>query len=656
MSVIPAPKQIAQHEQGPSAKPTLLETGFPFELVSRLAQRDRNCRDGVYRAHKWWARRPPAVIRALLLAAFLPEGTTDEEFWAAFEADEAVLEGKHVGDPFMGGATTLVEAARLGAAVTGVDVDPLAVLVALQELEGVDAETIESEAEALLIHLREEVGELWGVPVDEAAEPLHYFWLREASCGGCGHSSLLYRDLVLARDLAIRGAVVRDAKLVAFCPTCRQLHYLGTDRKELRCCGRRHKLDVGTFRAGRYVCPRCGTRATHQELKTGLLRRVLVAVEEAGRVGRRTFRAPRDKEAKSDERAAAMIEDRQLKPPEMSLRGVDSGRPAAYGFDAIGDLFTPRQLVTFLEAYDWLSKRELSQADWRGMLLGISNALATNNLLCGYAADYGRLSPLFSVRSYSMPALSVELNPLHQTGGRGTLRNTLQRVVRSQVTEVNRNTVKGKTHRIKPRSFVARRATSHHIACRSADRPFPGALGALDLAVTDPPYYDYISYADLSLFFRSWLPQLGLEDRLAGAPLYPVGENARHEFSVRLGRAFGHVVARLKEDAPLVFTFHSINSDAWEALEQALRRRRLNVTSLFPVWTDPRSGGHRNEGNCEWDIVFVCRRTAAHRFDADLQEWLRRLRSFTVGASDKRSMAMAIEVATRVNIPYPNES
>jgi ribosomal protein L11 methylase PrmA len=42
--------------------------------------------------------------------------------------------GKHVGDPFSGGGTTLVEGARLGAAVTGTDVDPLAVRIARDEL------------------------------------------------------------------------------------------------------------------------------------------------------------------------------------------------------------------------------------------------------------------------------------------------------------------------------------------------------------------------------------------------------------------------------------------------------------------------------------------------------------------------------------------
>lgn len=630
---------------------TFLEAAFPFEQVSRLAQRDRNSKDAVYRTHKWWARRPPAVIRALLLAGTLPAATEPEQFWTLFASDEPLLDGVHVGDPFMGGATTLVEAARLGAHVTGIDVDPLAVQIALQELEGVNADTITREADALLDHLRGRLGDLWGVQDRSGRAPLHYFWLRSASCPNCRESSLLYRNLVLARDLAIRGAVVRDAKVVAFCPDCRRLHNLGLHRKELRCCGRRRQLTAGTFRAARFVCPSCSARATHQELQTALLPRVLIAVEETTPEGRRVLRRPHPADLGLDDRAATAIAGSSLKPPNASLVGVDSGRPVGYGFRSMADLFTPRQIATFLEAFEWLSNRDLAAADRRGMLLGISNALSTNNLLCGYASNYGRLSPLFSVRSYSMPVLGVELNPLHLTGGRGTLRNTLLRVVRSQVEEVHRHTVHPKTRRVRPQSFTARRDTAYHIACQSADRPFPRTLGKLDLAVSDPPYYDYISYSDLSLFFRSWLSQLGEQDDLAGAPLYPVGKNPAREFSARLGRAFTHIRAALKEAAPLVFTFHSTNPEAWAALEGALLKSRLAVTGLFPIWTDARSGGHRNEGNCEWDIVFICRPAgpAVQHVDPNFAQWLRRLRSFKIATSDKRSMKMAIDVATNVN-------
>lgn len=104
---------------------TLLERGFPFREVS-LLKADRRANDPVYGVHRWWAR-PPALLRAILLAAAQPANLDVESFWRDYEAPERHPGGWRVHDPFIGGGSTLVEAARLGAAVSGGDVDPLAV-------------------------------------------------------------------------------------------------------------------------------------------------------------------------------------------------------------------------------------------------------------------------------------------------------------------------------------------------------------------------------------------------------------------------------------------------------------------------------------------------------------------------------------------------
>lgn len=62
----------------------------------------------------------------------------------------------------MGGATTLVEAARLGADVTGIDVDPLAVLIAREELSELgDPAAFRAAADDLLSYLRDCCSELY---------------------------------------------------------------------------------------------------------------------------------------------------------------------------------------------------------------------------------------------------------------------------------------------------------------------------------------------------------------------------------------------------------------------------------------------------------------------------------------------------------------
>src|SRR6266536_1507857 len=157
-------------------KGRLVETSFPFGQVSQLVAADLRLRDPVYGLHRWFARRPPTLVRSLLLAAHLSSESLPSEFWSRMSSPGGWLEGTTVYDPFMGGGTSLVEAARMGAAVAGRDVDPLAVLVVGAQLSPAAAATAACVGERLLQHLAQQVGDLFTTP-DERSTPLHWFWL-----------------------------------------------------------------------------------------------------------------------------------------------------------------------------------------------------------------------------------------------------------------------------------------------------------------------------------------------------------------------------------------------------------------------------------------------------------------------------------------------
>lgn len=643
-------EDLAPSLASPAPAPTpvprsLLEAGFPYAEVSQLARSDRYSVDSVYSVHKWWARRPPAVIRAILLAATMPADSSSEDFWEAFGSERRVLEGKTVGDPFMGGATTLVEASRLGADVTGIDVDPLAVRVARVELARLDQERFGTEAEALLAHLREQHGHLYPSS-DQGAEPLHYFRLRELECGGCGASSLIYRNLWLARDLGLPGAVVRNEGGVAFCPICDGLHRISSDRKVIDCCDQRHWIERGTYSRGGFCCPHCDAVSSNEELAVGRLASRLIAVEETVMNGRRRIRAPESADLVAIEAAAG---GRELSPSiGTSIADVDSGRPASYGFESVADLFHPRQQQVLAGAFAWIRQRETTPAIRDSLLLAVSNALGSNNALCGYATDYGRLSSLFSaVRAYSIPVLSVELNPLHASGGRGTLLATLRRVKRSGDEKVRRHTFDPATAAPVTHEFKAHGQGRRTVRCQSADRTLPTEQGSYDLVLTDPPYFDFIPYSDLSLLYRAWLAPESDAEKLGGSPIYPVGENPAEEFAIRLARVFVNVKKALKPFAPLIFTFHSPHKQAWDAVETALRKADFFVHAVFPVWADGRGGSHGHAGNCEWDLVFVCRAAASPLvpIDASLEDWIARLAPEKLEASDKKNLRLGLDLA-----------
>jgi len=100
-------------------------------------------------------------MRGLLLAGALEASVFLTEFWALFRTSTRALDGLRVFDPFAGGGTTLVEAARLGATPCGVDVDPLAVKIVQHELDPPEPSDVAAQGAALLAYLEAAAGPLY---------------------------------------------------------------------------------------------------------------------------------------------------------------------------------------------------------------------------------------------------------------------------------------------------------------------------------------------------------------------------------------------------------------------------------------------------------------------------------------------------------------
>src|SRR4029453_8641972 len=109
-----------------SPRHSLLEAGgLPVGDIAMLAKREGARPRPAYQAHKWFARRFAVTARSLITASVTP---ADAQFWPAYYG-AASCAHLSVLDPFMGGGVMLLEAARLGAAIRGVDVEPVAAVV-----------------------------------------------------------------------------------------------------------------------------------------------------------------------------------------------------------------------------------------------------------------------------------------------------------------------------------------------------------------------------------------------------------------------------------------------------------------------------------------------------------------------------------------------
>src|SRR3989337_1895561 len=115
-------------------------------MIAAMALKEKQIQQNyrpIIAVHKWFARRPGTLFRALLLSEFAT-GALRDSFFQGHD-----LGGIKVADPFMGGGTPLIEANRLGCDVVGYDVNPMAYWIVNREIEHLDLTIYRASAEKL---------------------------------------------------------------------------------------------------------------------------------------------------------------------------------------------------------------------------------------------------------------------------------------------------------------------------------------------------------------------------------------------------------------------------------------------------------------------------------------------------------------------------
>ena len=248
----------------------LAEVDFPIAEVSSHAAREKSIRHGhPSTLHLWWARRPLASSRAVLLALLLPDPcdehcpeefkqqarkilrkvrqppTNDTElrqgllsFIANFanwknaadrthlDVSRALVKAAHgeepplVVDPFAGGGSIPLEALRLGCEAFASDLNPVACLILKVMLEDIPrhgpglAEELRRAGDEIKQQAEQELADLY--PKDpNRATPIAYLWARTVRCEApnCGAEIPLMRSFWLCkkakRKRALRHRVER---------------------------------------------------------------------------------------------------------------------------------------------------------------------------------------------------------------------------------------------------------------------------------------------------------------------------------------------------------------------------------------------------------------------------------------------------------------
>ena len=667
-------------------KPKLIEVALPLAAINAEAAREKSIRHGhPSTLHLWWARRPLAAARAVIWASLVDDPSGDESLtekeqdtkredlfmilkklvkWensnnpdvlaaARTEIDRCFPEGPPpILDPFAGGGAIPLEAQRLGLTALAGDLNPVAVLINKAMIEipprfaarppvhpDVDttlmtwdrAQGLAADVEAYGRWMRDEaerrIGHLYPDatgPDGEKLTPIAWIWARTVESpdpAWSGHVPLVASWVVANRPgkpkVWIEPMIDRDTQTIVY-----EVREGGEPTLERTVKGGHGTcIATGSTIAGDYI---------KAESRAGLMRERMLAVVAEGDRGR-LYCAPSD----TDERSA-LAEEPLWRPEGRNPEKLTGGTVYVYGLDEWQKLFSTRQLValtTFSELLSEVREQILEDAlsagladDGRRLRYRGSGVTAYADAIVTYlafvvdkCADYWStictwhnsrelIRNTFGRQAIPMTWDFVECNPFSSSTGNwmamvGWVRKALGHVPASV-----------------PGEAVQRDA-------RARVRESGG--GAIS---TDPPYYDNISYADLSDYFFVWLRRnlsdvwpdecatllTPKADELI-ANRYRAGsrQQAEEHFESGMAEFMAEVAHRQPADVPATIYYAykatetkdgGIRATGWDTFLQAVLDAGLQVNATWPMRTELGNRLLASKSNAlASSIVLVCR-------------------------------------------------
>jgi len=663
----------------------LIEVALPLDVINAESAREKSIRHGhPSTLHLWWARRPLAAARAVIFAQLVDDPSshpdrfpTEEDQrrerkrlfdilerlvpWEASNDDKVLAEARTeilkscdgklpmIIDPFGGGGAIPLESARLGLPTITGDLNPVAVLIQKAMFE-----IPHRFANKPPIHPNAKAKQtVWNGAEGLAADVEVYGqWMREEAFKRIGHyyPNVTLDDSTHATPIAwiwARTVKSPDPAWPAHVPLVRSWelrrrpgkpsiwiqpkvdHETQTITYTIKEGG---KPPEGTINRKGGVCLATGTAMPftyiRDQARAGGMKESLIAVVVEGTAGRNYV-------------SGSLIPQVTLSAFEVPNFGDMPRNPRDfktpnYGLTKWSDLFAPRQLLALTTFSDLIStlhakvetEAALLGGDKTPLRDGGSEATAYADAICTYmafvidkCADYWSsictwASPgefirnTFARQAIPMAWDFAETNPFSSSTG-----NWLSML--SWVTRVLQG--------FKPSGGV----TSMQIdAAANLTKHSPAVLS------TDPPYYDNISYADLSDFFYVWLRRnlSSIWPNECATVLTPKAEElianpyragskdaAKQHFEDGLKVVFTAAGSSADTTYPaaIFYAFKATETDdsgiastGWETFLAALLESGWAVTATWPIRTEMQAKIGMNAGDnmLASSIVLACRK------------------------------------------------
>lgn len=521
-------------------------------------------------------------------------------------------------DPFTGGGSLPLEAARLGCRSFGNDINPVAHIIqkgsleypqkfgkpikysktefikryGLKEWENQpnDVKTIENGdavgvalknrlafdveyySKLLLKKTEEEVGYLY--PNDaENNKLISYFNYRTAKCA----NPTCAKDLPLIRNFCYSNKTSKPINL----------DYDIIEDKLIFKISRNSTVKKPFIDKGNLTCPHCKNVTPNALLKEQFLRgeaseMTIASVYESN--SGKTYKIESSKSLDIDISGL-------LIPSEIMDRNSAGGDTFGWGITKWEEIYNPRQIMvinSLIANFNNLFSSELNEyekaiATYLSIFIDKITLRLTRFGVWHNGAE--NVEHLYGRQAISMKFEYPEANIFSNTTS-GSALNQLEGILRY---------INGESF-----NFIS-------VDCKNASS---GELSQfhqneLDATVTDPPYYDAISYADLSDFFYVWLkkymvkiyplnfstPKTPKAEECTALKFHHGGdkEKAKNHFETKLMEIFSAIEYQTKKDGIVSIMFAHQSTDAWTTLCNSILGAKMNITGSWAIESEQTS-------------------------------------------------------------------
>lgn len=699
-------------------KKKLIEVALPLAKINFESAREKSIRHGhPSTLHLWWARRPLAAARAVLWSSLVDDPSshpdkfpTEEDQaverrrlfdilerlvpWEASTDEEVLSEARaeilkscdgelpKILDPFGGGGTIPLEALRLGLPSFSGDLNPVAVLIQRAMLEiphrfadlppihpdvansrtvWKGAEGLAADVQAYGKWMQEEakrrIGHLYPdatLPDGSKATPIAWIWartIRSPDPAWLGKVPLVKSWELVSKagkpSTWIAPIVNHDSQTISYQIRQGGKPPSGNVSRQGSTC-----LATGASIPFSYI------RAEGQAGRHGCDLMAVVCESKSGRIYMEPVAADNPQ-----------IESVSLEYLKGNLQGKAAGNVLNYGIEKWEHLFTKRQLLalnTFSQILGELRSRVESDAshlpsDPMRLRDGGSGKVAYADAIMTYLAfvidkccDYWS-----SICTWNSPG-----EKMRNTFGRQAIPMTWDFAEANPFSDSSGNWMAMVNWTSKSLSKLP--TNNYGLTAQRDARARISEIGKCVIA-TDPPYYDNISYADISDFFYVWLrnnvkdvwpdecatlltPKT--EELIAHAKRAGSKEAADKHFELGMEGVFAKASDNCDERYPatVFYAFKASESEVkgnvstgWETFLSGLLNTGFAVTATWPVRTEKpgKVGINHGDNMLASSIVLACRKRSITAAMATRGEFIAALRS---------EMAPAIKILQVENI------